>query len=65
MVQAMRRALPLLFWWFMAITNAPGAGPTNIVATQGPFGSLEQCEWARQYVAKIRVASSPCWHDGT
>jgi hypothetical protein len=58
------RPIILLLWWFMTLTPAVGAGPTNIVATQGPFTDQAQCEWARSWVAAIRVVSSPCWSDG-
>jgi hypothetical protein len=64
------RAAPiwLLSWYFMTMTvMAGGAGVQrvqHVVATQGPFNSSEQCEWARGLITNIGTTTSPCWSDG-
>lgn len=60
----MHARIALLFWWFMTLTPNVPAGPTNIIATQGPFSNIEQCEWARNFAISTKTSTSPCWSDG-
>ncbi len=40
----MKKAMIILFWYFMVIGNPP--------ATEGPFGSKAQCDQLRDWVIK-------------
>ena len=42
------RGVPLLFWWFMIVSQHPGG--TMTAATQGPFATQAQCDWGRQQI---------------
>lgn len=58
----MTRAVVLLMWWFMVVTNKDAS-----VRTQGPFWSDELCGIVRGWVVKeagaTRISVSECWTD--
>ena len=68
---AAKRKVIVLFWWFMLVTQQPGGALS--AATQGPFATQAQCEWARQQVGVatglrggqgVGWGATTCWNDG-
>ena len=47
----------LMLWWFMSIATSP----YNVVVTQGPFPTYEECDFMRQWVAVEGIRTSQCW----
>jgi len=70
MIKVMSRGLPLLFWWFMVVSQHPGG--TLTAATQGPFATQAQCDWGRQQIGVttglrggqgVGWGVTGCWND--